>query len=116
MECFSCRQNCPTNAIEIKEDITTCIRLLEGHPPIWIHEEKCNDCGKCAKTCLMGDITLSAETCSFCIICRSKPNCILPMRDRETLMNAIISLAGLIIIMPRSILKRNSGPALMAGH
>ena len=116
MVCFSCRQNCPTKAIEIQEDITTCIRLLEGRPPVWIHEETCNDCGKCAKTCPMGDITQSAETCSFCIICKGKTNCIILHEDRENFLNVIRSLAGLIIIIPRIILKKYSEPALPAGH
>lgn len=89
MECYSCIQTCPTGAISIDEEVS-CARL-EGRPALRIDGAKCNDCNLCADVCPMGNIALSTKGCSFCIVCKSKPSCILSGDDRDSLSNSIKS-------------------------
>lgn len=102
MECFACSRTCPIGAIEI-DKIDSCMRLLEGKHPVRLNRNKCTDCGKCNKICPTGEINLSAEGCSFCIICKNKPNCILPVGDRKSFFNSVSSLARFTVLMPRFI-------------
>ena len=90
MKCFACIHACPTNAIEINKGVS-CVRL-EGSTPLRVDEEKCNQCNECNEVCPMGNIALSAEGCSFCIICKNSPNCILHGEARASFLNCISSI------------------------
>lgn len=102
MECFACNHVCPTGAVEI-DKIESCMRLLEGRHPVRVIEEKCTGCNRCNETCPTTDISLSAESCSFCIICKNRPNCVIPYEDRISTLNSFSSLAGFLVLMPRFI-------------
>lgn len=91
MVCYACIRVCPTDAIEVHEEVS-CVRL-GGGLALTIDEEKCNECGQCMEICPMGDITLSAVGCSFCIICKGRPSCILPADCRVSFLNSVGSIA-----------------------
>ena len=101
MKCFACIHACPTNAIEINKSVS-CVRL-EGSTPLRVDEEKCNQCNECNEVCPMGDIALSMEGCSFCIICKSSPSCILPGDARASFLNLPASIARYVMLKYRII-------------
>ena len=106
-ECFACIETCPTGALKIDKGILhSCIRL-EGRPALWIDEEKCNNCNQCNEVCPMGNIALSAEGCSFCIICKSHPSCLLSDSGRTSFLNFITSTARFMIAMRRFIFQQD---------
>lgn len=100
MNCFACINACPNNALKIDNGLL-CVRLEERSPLI-VDEEKCNDCNRCNEVCPMGDIALSGEGCSFCIICMSIPNCILPRKTRASFPNFIASIARFMVLKCKS--------------
>lgn len=54
--CGTCAQVCPTNAIEITDDLTTGIRKLV------LDYTSCSQCGQCEEKCITGEgIKLSSE-------------------------------------------------------
>jgi len=101
MRCFACVRVCPTDALKIDED-PFCTRLA-GHSHLKFEEDKCNKCGKCSKVCPLGSIFLSAEGCSFCIICNGRPYCILTDTSRNSFLNFIGSIFRIVILMRRLI-------------
>lgn len=102
MACFECIKICPTNALEIDEE-ASCARLL-GSPALRINEEKCNECNLCMKVCPMGNINLSGDGCSFCIICRGDPNCILSCSGRNSFLNFNKSTARFMVVFMRRLI------------
>lgn len=101
MKCFACIKACPNDAL-IEDKSVSCPRL-ERKPPLRIDEEKCNKCNRCNEICPMGSVALSAEGCSFCIICKSVPRCLLPSGDRVTFLNFISSIIHYIAFRCRFI-------------
>lgn len=85
MSCFKCVQACPVNALEVDENIS-CIRLA-GKSALNMDDEKCNECGICIELCPMDEMSHSKIDCSYCIICKDNPACILPEGKRMTLAN-----------------------------
>lgn len=104
MECIACIRTCPTNAIE-KDKGVSCVRL-ERSTPLRVDEGKCNECNRCNEVCPMGDIALSAEGCSFCIICKSNPSCLLHSDDRTSFLNLFISIARYVMLKCRMLIFR----------
>jgi len=101
MECLACIRVCPTDALELDKSVS-CVRL-EGRAALRMDEEKCNKCDQCNEICPMGNITLSAEGCSFCIICKSSPNCILPSEARASFSDLVVSIARFTVLMRKFI-------------
>lgn len=99
MECFKCIQVCPTSAIGMDKSVS-CARLV-GRPALMVDEEKCKKCNQCNEICPMGNIALSAEGCSFCIICKSRPSCILPHSGRAYFPIFIASIARFISLLAK---------------
>ncbi len=93
MECLSCVKSCPESAISVEK--YSCLKI-ERKNPLKIDREKCNDCGVCVSVCPLNDIGLSKLDCNFCIICKSRPNCIKPKSGRDSLKSFIISIFRLL--------------------
>lgn len=96
MECFACVRVCPTGALEIDAAVS-CVRL-GARPALRMDAEKCNQCNQCNEVCPMGNIALSAEGCSFCIICKGCPSCILPDSGRDSFLNFFYYMARFSIV------------------
>jgi|GEM_PF-1853678 len=103
-ECFACIHACPVDALEIDKEVS-CVRL-EGSTPLRVDDEKCDQCNQCNEVCPMGNITLSASGCSFCIICKGRPSCISSSNDRAFFLNFILSIAYFIIACRKIIKKK----------
>lgn len=101
MECFACIKACPNDALK-RDKSVSCVRLERG-TPLRVDDEKCNKCNQCNEICPMGNIVLSAEGCSFCIICKGCPNCVLLCEARASFLNSIASIARFVALMRRFI-------------
>jgi len=99
MECFACAQICPNKALKVNEK-AECVRL-KGFRPFEIDSSNCNDCGLCTNVCLMGDTAKAMNNCNFCIICKSKPNCLIYKKDRINIKNFILSIIRVTLVIPR---------------
>ncbi len=95
MACFKCVNSCPTNGLGINKEVS-CIRF-EVKPGLRKDVEKCNECNICNEVCPMGAIVSSADDCSFCIICKGRPGCMLPLADRISFFNSINSIGRFIV-------------------
>lgn len=101
MECFECIQACPIDALEMDKSVS-CVRLV-GSTPLRVVDDKCNECNQCNEACPMGNIALSAEGCSFCIVCKSSPSCLLYNGHRASFLDLILSIAPFVVLMRRFI-------------
>lgn len=102
MHCYKCVNICPKNALYLDNKVS-CIRL-DQRPGIMRNDERClNGCNRCVNICPLGKITLTAEDCSFCIVCKGKPGCILPYNTRESFLNIFPSIIRFMSITLRDV-------------
>lgn len=99
MECFECTRTCPADAFVIDKS-RTCVRLGRS-APLRIDDDKCDQCDLCNESCPLGNVALSAEGCSFCVICKSAPSCLLPEGGRVSSLNSIASALQYIMLRCR---------------
>ena len=101
--CFECLKICPRSALKVNRNVL-CVKL-EGETPIKVEEEKCNKCELCNEICPMGSVILSSESCSFCIICKGEPSCIVYKESRASLLSFFLSLIHFCFSLPRLIFR-----------
>jgi len=101
--CFECLKICPRGALKVNSDVL-CVKL-DGKTPVKVEEEKCNKCGLCNEICPMGGVILSSESCSFCIICKGEPSCIVYKESRASHLSFFLSFIYFCFSLPRLIFR-----------
>lgn len=92
MECFTCIKICPFGCLGIDKKVS-CVRLMEKSA-LEMNKEKCTGCDMCIEVCPIGELALSTNDCSNCIVCKNRPECaVMPCGDRASCFNSIDSLA-----------------------
>ncbi len=92
MECFKCISICPFDCLDIDKG-ASCVRLMEKSA-LKMDKQNCTGCNMCIEVCPIGELALSANDCSNCIVCKNRPSCaVIPCMDRASFFNSINSLA-----------------------
>ena len=96
MECFKCINVCPSDCLDMDKG-ALCVRLMEKSA-LNMDKQKCTGCNMCVEICPIGELALSANDCSNCIVCKDRPGCaVIPQFDRASFFNSVISVCHFIV-------------------
>ncbi|RZN40556.1 MAG: hypothetical protein EFT35_02795 [Methanophagales archaeon ANME-1-THS] len=106
MNCFACIKTCPNHALKLEHE--SACAWFEEKTPLRMDEEHCDECNLCNDVCPLGGIELSGEGCMFCIVCKSRPSCLVTNAGegvRDSFCTLLTSIARYVMVRCRIIVQ-----------